>query len=123
MRGTLVLSACLWLAVACAPRPRADVAATARPTAQPTATAGIGAHDAWAACQKWVAGELKAPSTAAFASYGESRVQATGTTAVLYRVGSYVDAENGFGAHIRTHYVCSIQWTGTEWNYLSLDMS
>jgi hypothetical protein len=38
----------------------------------------------------------------------------------VFQVRSYVDAQNSFGAMIRTNYFCKVQFTGTpqddEWN-------
>lgn len=48
-----------------------------------------------------VKGKLKSPSTAKFPSYSEWSVSKSDNT---YTVSSYVDAENGFGAEIRTYF-------------------
>lgn len=45
--------------------------------------------------------KLKSPSTANFPSYSTWNVSKSGNT---YSVSSYVDAENGFGAEIRTYF-------------------
>ena len=65
---------------------------------------------------------LKAPSTADFASYSNSSVTRTSTGTFL--VSSYVDAQNSFGAKIRTHYTCELQYVGNEnWKALSCSTS
>lgn len=48
-----------------------------------------------------VKGKLKSPSTAKFPSYSEWSVSKSDNT---YTVSSHVDAENGFGAEIRTYF-------------------
>ena len=58
-------------------------------------------------CEQAVNANLKAPSTSKFAPYSETRVLDLGNW--QYRVQSYVDAENSFGAHIRTPYTCTVQ--------------
>lgn len=72
-------------------------------------------------CQDYVRNQLKAPATADFALPVET--QRNGNT---FRIASYVDAENGFGAKIRSNYDCVVQWNGQKidhsqnWNLLSL---
>jgi hypothetical protein len=58
-------------------------------------------------CEMRVKDGLRAPRTAKFPWAKE--VSFNGKTATLV---SYVDAENGFGAMIRTHYVCTIEYVG-----------
>ena len=48
----------------------------------------------------------KAPATADFASYSDSAVVNKGDG--TYIVVSYVDAQNSFGAKIRTRYTCTV---------------
>jgi len=59
------------------------------------------------ACRDWVKDMLKAPATADFT--GE-HVLRSGTTG--YRVTGSVDSENGFGALIRTGFICEATHTG-----------
>jgi hypothetical protein len=58
-------------------------------------------------CEEAVSANLKAPSTASFAPYSSTEILDLGKW--MYRVHSYVDAENSFGAHIRTPYSCTVQ--------------
>src|SRR3989339_367649 len=51
---------------------------------------------------------LKSPSTADFPFFGEGVKISTGT----YKVDSYVDSQNGFGAMIRSNYSITLQYTG-----------
>jgi hypothetical protein len=64
--------------------------------------------DAWLACREFVTRRLKAPSTASFpfagsqdyvADLGEGR----------FRASAYVDAQNSFGAKIRTTFDCTVK--------------
>lgn len=70
----------------------------------------FGAH---VACQEFVRRGLKAPSTADFAGYGDSVVSGGGG---FFVVRSYVDAQNGFGAKIRTDWVCNVESRGKSWH-------
>lgn len=48
---------------------------------------------------------LKAPATADFPAYSPEFVSGSGSD---FKVNSYVDAQNGFGAKIRTRYSCNV---------------
>lgn len=60
--------------------------------------------------QEYVKEHLKAPATADFPYYNSTSVKRVAGDAkgVMYEVVSYVDAQNSFGAKIRTNYKCSI---------------
>jgi hypothetical protein len=69
--------------------------------------------------------KLKAPSTAKFSSTGYVGETFTDNT---YSILSYVDAQNSYGAEIRTHYKIKLKYLGGEWEdednweVLSLEM-
>jgi len=73
---------------------------------------------AYIQCQLHVQDRLKAPSTAKFPASSTVNIQEMGGG--VFQVRSYVDAQNSFGAMIRTNYFCKVQFTGTpqddEWN-------
>jgi hypothetical protein len=73
-------------------------------------TSGEGAYYA---CQEFVTKRLKSPSTAEFARYSDDQVRSwiDGT----YTVTSYVDAQNGFGAMIRSTYTCKVIRSDNAW--------
>ena len=52
--------------------------------------------------------KLKAPSTAKFAGSGETT--RTDLGGGLYRVVSWVDAQNSFGAMIRQRFICEVKF-------------
>ncbi len=56
--------------------------------------------------QEFVKNSLKAPSTAKFPTINKSSSKAIGNC--QFQVASYVDAQNGFGAMLRTHYTATI---------------
>jgi uncharacterized membrane protein YvbJ len=61
---------------------------------------------AWRAATNAVQSELKSPSTASFPKYNDSYVVDNGDG--TYTVSSYVDAENSFGAEIRSDWSCTV---------------
>ncbi len=64
---------------------------------------------AYLTCEKAVESRLKSPSTADFAGYGNSQIRQSGKTFVI---DSYVDAQNSFGAMVRTKWSCSASYKG-----------
>jgi hypothetical protein len=82
------------------------------------------AHDA---CAHFVTATLDTPSTASFPGRFNSdrkvrQVTEWGGNVPIYRVLSYVDAQNKFGAVIRTRFVCSVSWDAkaAKWVLLGL---
>jgi len=69
-------------------------------------------------CREAVRPKLKAPSTAQFP--GGEKVESSGTT---YRVFGQVDAQNSFGAMLRTDYRCVATLDGAEWDVYSVEVS
>ena len=74
-------------------------------------------EDPWQAhaqCANFTRQRLKAPSTADFPEYDDP-----GVSVLLYggswTVRSWVDAENGFGANIRTRFTCIVSPVGDKW--------
>ncbi|MBF0352282.1 MAG: zinc ribbon domain-containing protein [SAR324 cluster bacterium] len=61
-------------------------------------------------CESFVKKNLKAPSTAQFASYSEVKISGYGDGP--WTVIGYVDAQNSFGAKIRSTYTCTIHYSG-----------
>src|SRR5690348_2116054 len=99
--------------------PRAPRAAGGSTDAGEPAAVVANPVTAWRICQDRVRERLKAPSTADFPAYDPAAVSSSGATIAVYRIASYVDADNAFGAHIRTRYECAVQWTGTAWDFVS----
>ena len=72
----------------------------------------------YSACQQFVTQRLKAPSTADFPSFDDKSVT---TGANVFTVDSYVDAQNAFGAKIRTRISCNVlSDDGDNWKLTSL---
>lgn len=74
-------------------------------------------YEAERQCQEWVRDQLRAPSTADF-----SQTTSTGGPS-SWSVSGVVDAENGFGAMLRTSWTCDIRLDGDTWrgNAILLD--
>lgn len=70
---------------------------------------------AYSVCKQMVTDRLKAPSSAKFLAYQERNVE---LTAGVYSVNGYVDAENSFGAALRTTFYCELTYSGN--NYYNL---
>jgi hypothetical protein len=78
--------------------------------------------DAYVASQQFVEKQLKAPSSAKFPVFDNSMVVPLGNN--RFKVAAYVDAQNSFGAIIRTSYTCTVKNTdGDNWQLESIDLS
>jgi hypothetical protein len=86
-----------------------------RPTAAPPNPA-----DAWTMCKDRVLDRLKAPATAQFPAYDPAMVGTSGAAVAAYTIASYVDSQNSFGAQLRSHFMCKVEWTGQEWRFVDL---
>ena len=75
--------------------------------------------DAWYACKEFIIRSLKAPKTAEFPRYQPSSVTYMGSNE--YRVSIYVDAENSFGALIRSRFTCRVKKETGQWRLIRLD--
>ena len=62
--------------------------------------------------EDFVKQKLKSPSTAKFAGLFEKRDHITKVGDREYRIRSYVDSQNGFGATIRSNWSCTIKFVG-----------
>ena len=74
---------------------------------------------AFVQAQSYMKKRLKAPSTADFAGIWSSRVASPECGRWL--VHSYVDAQNSFGAMLRTEFIAEVQYLGDgDWKLLSI---
>ena len=67
-------------------------------------------HDAWIYAKQEVRAYLKAPSTAQFCSYSPDRVTSIGED--RYEIKGYVDAQNSFGATVRSYFTVTLTLSG-----------
>lgn len=61
--------------------------------------------------QRLVKDKLKSPKSADFPSYSSDFVTRNGDTVT---VSAYVEADNSFGAHVKTNYIATIQLKNNE---------
>lgn len=75
--------------------------------------------------EDFVKGRLKAPGSANFPGFSEGRDQhVQRLEGQRYRIISWVDAQNGFGANIRNHFIGEIEQTSKDyWKLNSLEFS
>jgi len=76
--------------------------------------------EAWVMAQQFVKGQLRAPSTASFGSvFGDYQGPDEHVTALgdgRYQVVGWVDAENAFGAKVRSDFLCILrELSNEEW--------
>lgn len=66
---------------------------------------------AFSGCESYITAALKAPSSAKFGSIVDSSVVSEGAGA--WAVSGYVDAQNSFGANLRSRYTCRVNVSGS----------
>ena len=66
-------------------------------------------RDAWVCAIDVVENRLKSPSTADFCSYPEATITDLGNN--RYRIKGYVDAQNSFGATVRSQFTVTLTLT------------
>lgn len=81
-------------------------------TPAPTADNGGGSFNAYLMCQQKIEERLVSPATAEFPPMSDISVLPVKDTKATYLARGYVDSQNGFGALIRTHYVCEVSYGG-----------
>lgn len=76
-------------------------------------------------CRQALSSALVSPSTADYPLLDFSVDRADSEGVYLYR--SYVDSQNGFGATVRTHFVCGLRYDGrgrfgsvSSWSFVGL---
>lgn len=72
--------------------------------------------------QEFVTRNLKAPSTAKFPWYTDNQVSVTQKPGCAFRVVAWVDAQNGFGAQIRSRYVVDLKYLAASGEWLLTDI-
>lgn len=72
---------------------------------------------AYYAAREVVSNHLKSPETAEYQPYSDDIVQINGNT---YSINLYVDAENAFGALLRTHFIVDVELRDGAWYYTGI---
>lgn len=82
-------------------------------------------YGAFDVCTDFVRDRLRAPATATFRNYFEDdgEVRVTGSGNGPYTVTSTVDAENGFGANIRSSFVCVVNLDDDTWRLADITIT
>jgi len=75
-------------------------------------------QSAWYTCRMFIEDHLKAPKTAEFERYNASRVYQLNTSEWI--VTMRVDAQNSFGAMIRSDFKCQLRDEGETWRLIDL---
>lgn len=65
------------------------------------------------ACESFVEDQLRAPATASFPPARDADITHDGED--RYRVRAHVDAENAFGATVRTSFICEVTRVDDGW--------
>lgn len=91
--------------------------ATMTPSQREAAREQAVINDAKYACREAVERKLKAPTTAKFPYYQQFSAYRDGDG---YSVSGYVDAQNSFGAMIRTSFSCQMRNIGGSWTALAV---
>jgi hypothetical protein len=77
---------------------------------------------AYSMMEDFVKNNLKSPSTAEFPGIFEKKSHITVLEEQTYKINSYVDSQNSFGAVIRTHFVGMVKQTSpNDWQLISLE--
>ncbi|GGJ81989.1 hypothetical protein GCM10011583_11860 [Streptomyces camponoticapitis] len=76
-------------------------------------------------CEEFVSKSLKAPGSADFSGVSDTTIETLSDAKPWkYKVNAFVDSQNGFGAKIRTDYVCTISTKDHDtWTLDDLDTS
>lgn len=77
-------------------------------------------------CENWVSDQLRSPGSADFEPSPNQQV--VEVNASTYRVTAYVDSQNGFGAMLRSNYVCVVKMVDPgnpdgDWTLVDLDLN
>ena len=77
-------------------------------------------RDAFRISQQFVTKRFKAPATAEFPGSDHAAVAVVHQGEGLFLVKGYVDAENAFGAKLRSSFLCELTESGGEWESKSV---
>lgn len=94
-------------------------AAPSAPALQKAKTIPDRSVEAFTYAQIFVKDNLKAPATAKFAGLGESRIERL-PDGETYKVYSYVDSQNSFGAMLRSKYYVKVIVKSDMWKILDV---
>lgn len=90
------------------------------PAQEAASQSQVAGYNAAFACQTAVRDRLKAPAGAEFQAPRHSEIVTL--AAGRYQISSYVDAQNGFGAKVRTAYTCTAEKAGAGFRVMKLEI-
>jgi len=79
-------------------------------------------ENAYYISQQFVEDRLKSPASAEFPRFSNSGVSVSYTGNDTYKVSAYVDAQNSFGALIRTYYKCEARYNKSSDKWMLIDL-
>jgi len=97
------------------------ISAIRTPVAESSRVGSVDKHGAWAYMQLFVEEKLKSPTSAEFPTAGYRHVTELGDN--RFKVESYVDSENSFGATVRTNFGGVIKRVDEGWELESLTIN
>lgn len=83
-------------------------------------TSACDKYGAYSASVEFVSRQLKSPASAEFSGINETEITETGNCA--FTVKGFVDAQNSFGAKIRTTYQVRAIFSGNSWSLQSINI-
>lgn len=79
--------------------------------------------EAYFMAQEFVKKHLKAPATADFPSYSNQDINISRRNDTTFLISGFVDAQNSFGANLRTNYKCEIMYVGNDlWQLVNINI-
>jgi len=81
------------------------------------------AFDAFEACKDFVSRDLKAPSSATWRNPMGDQVRYIHDIARTWTIVASVDAQNSYGAELRTNYTCTVSGANDSWQLENLSVS
>jgi len=115
----LLLAGWIGLSLLC----REEVARRPEPPPRPARPAQDVAcvYSSYGAAKQFVARQLTSPSTAKWPTVSQVSVGRVPGEADQWRIVSYVDSQNGFGAMVRTKWTAEVEYHGRDqWTLVSL---
>lgn len=73
--------------------------------------------------KEFVVNRLRSPTSAVFPRYGDEGVRADWLWGCNFRVEGFVDAQNGFGAQVRSVYSMKLSYSPAEKSWSATDIS
>lgn len=118
--AVVAIFACLWMFIS-----NIQIGGSSKPVVVKDWKSDDASIMAYVMMEDFVKRQLKAPASADFPSFSDGRDRhITRLAGQKYRITSWVDAQNGFGAKIRNHFIGEIEQTSEDkWHLRSLEFA